>query len=54
MAYSDFTLSEIIKIFGLTINETLDLFAVAEEIECSEYLAFNLQENIALAVAINT
>ncbi|MFB2923662.1 hypothetical protein [Aerosakkonema funiforme] len=54
MAYSDFTLSELVKIFGLTINETIDLFAVVEEVECSEYLAFCLKENIALAVAINT
>ncbi|MCL1464584.1 hypothetical protein [Argonema galeatum] len=54
MSYSDFTLSQLVKIFGLTINETVDLFAAVEEVESSDYLAFYLKENIALAVAINT
>ncbi len=54
MSYSDFTLSQLVKIFGLTINETIDLFAAVEEVESSDYLAFYLKENIALAVAINT
>ena len=54
MAYSDFRLSELIKIFGLTLSETVDLFANITEVECSENLAFNLKENIPLAVAIGT
>lgn len=54
MAYSDFKLSELIKTFGLTLSETVDLFADIEEVECSENLAFNLKENIPLAVAIGT
>lgn len=54
MAYSDFKLNEIIKLFGLTINETSELFAPIPELESSEYLAFTLKENIDLAVAINT
>ncbi|HEY9614311.1 hypothetical protein [Allocoleopsis sp.] len=54
MAYSDFKLSELIKTFGLTIRETVDLFADVEEVECSENLAFNLRDNIPLAVAIGT
>ena len=54
MAYSDFKLSELIKIFGLTLSETVDLFANITEVECSENLAFNLKENIPLAVAIGT
>jgi hypothetical protein len=54
MAYSDFKLSEIIKIFGLTISETSELFSAVAEVECSEYLAFTLKENIELAVSINT
>lgn len=54
MAYSDFKLSEIIKLFGLTISETSELFSAVAEVECSEYLAFTLKENIELAVSINT
>jgi hypothetical protein len=54
MVYSDFKLSEIIKIFGLTISETSELFSAVAEVECSEYLAFTLKENIELAVSINT
>ena len=54
MAYSDFNLSELIKTFGLTLSETVDLFADVKEVECSENLAFNLKENIPLAVAIGT
>ncbi|NEQ29098.1 MAG: hypothetical protein F6K28_61195, partial [Microcoleus sp. SIO2G3] len=54
MAYSDFKLSELIKTFGLTLSETVDLFADVKEVECSENLAFNLKENIPLAVAIGT
>jgi len=54
MAYSDFKLSEIIKIFGLNISETSGLFAAVAEVECGEYLAFTLKENVNLAVAINT
>ena len=54
MAYSDFKLSELIKTFGLTLSETVDLFADVKEVECSENLAFNLKDNIPLAVAIGT
>ena len=54
MAYSDFKLSELIKTFGLTISETVDLFADVQEVECSDNLAFNLKENLPLAVAIGT
>ncbi len=54
MAYSDFKLSESIKLFGLNISETSELFAAVAEVECSEYLAFTLKENVDLAVAINT
>ena len=54
MAYSDFKLSELIKTFGLTLSETVDLFADVKEVESSKNLAFNLKENIPLAVAIGT
>lgn len=54
MAYSDFKLSELSKTFGLTLRESVDLFAHIAEVECSENLAFNLKDNIPLAVAIGT
>lgn len=54
MAYSDFKLSELSKIFGLTLRESVDLFTHVAEVECSENLAFNLKDNIPLAVAIGT
>ncbi len=54
MAYSDFKLKELIKQFGLTINENQDLFADIPEVEYSEILKVFLQENSALAVDINT
>jgi hypothetical protein len=54
MAYIDFQLSELIKTFGLTLTEAVDLFADVEEVECSDNLAFNLKESILLAVAIGT
>jgi len=41
MAYTDFKLSELIKIFGLILTEAVDLFADVEEVECSDNLAFN-------------
>jgi len=44
MAYSDFKLSELIKTFGLTLTEAVDLFADVEEVECSDNLAFNLKD----------
>jgi hypothetical protein len=54
MVYSEFKLSELIKTFGLTLTEAVDLFADVEEVECSENLAFNLKDSIPLAVAIGT
>ena len=54
MAYSEFKLNDLVKKFGLNINENLDLFADVAEVESSEYLKFWLQENTALAVDINT
>ena len=54
MAYSDFKLSELIKTFGLTLTEAVDLFADVEEVECSDNLAFNLKDSIPLALAIGT
>lgn len=54
MAYSDFKLNDLIKDFGLTINESSALFSSIPEVECSELLATILKENVDLAVSIST
>ena len=54
MAYSDFKLQEVVRKFGLTINEKVDLFADTPERESSTILDAILKTNIALALAINT
>ncbi|NET57845.1 MAG: hypothetical protein F6K47_17315 [Symploca sp. SIO2E6] len=54
MAYRDFTLSELVKIFNLKINETNGLFAAFDEVECSEYLHYNIEEYIAFMKGNNT
>ena len=54
MAYSDFKLSNVSKIFELTISESSQLFADVPEIEPSELLTTILKENTDLAVSINT
>ncbi|WP_333206052.1 MULTISPECIES: hypothetical protein [unclassified Microcoleus] len=54
MAYRDFKLSNISKIFELKITESSQLFADVPEIEPSELLTTILTENIDLAVSINT
>jgi hypothetical protein len=54
MAYSDFKLNEMVKIFDLTIREISDLFITVPEVECSEHLMTTLHETVNLAVAINT
>jgi hypothetical protein len=55
MAYSDFTtLTKVREAFGLTIEESIDLFADIPEALPSPYLQTTLNENIFLATAINT
>jgi hypothetical protein len=54
MAYSDFKLSNVSKIFELTITESSQLLADVPEIEASKLLTTILRENIDLAVSINT
>ena len=54
MAYSDFTLSKVKKAFGLQIDEQIDLFVDIPPLSCSELLTSTLQENLPLAIAINT
>ncbi|MBW4440346.1 MAG: hypothetical protein KME10_03750 [Plectolyngbya sp. WJT66-NPBG17] len=54
MAYSDFKLNELLKTFNLTLREKSDIFASVPSSTCSEYLEFTLDQNVELAVAINT
>lgn len=54
MSYSDFKLNELVKDFGLTIQESSNLFAAIPAVQASEALITSLQENVDLAVAINT
>jgi len=54
MAYSNFTLAKVKEDFGLTVDETQDLFAGIEAVKPSEILTVTLQEYIYLATAIGT
>lgn len=54
MAYSNFTLSDFIKQFGLILKDKNDLFADIPEVEYSEYLDFTLKYSLPLASEINT
>jgi hypothetical protein len=55
MAYSDFTtLTKVREAFGLTIEESIDLFTDIPEALPSSHLQTSLNENIFLATAINT
>ncbi|NEP84150.1 MAG: hypothetical protein F6K39_42170 [Okeania sp. SIO3B3] len=54
MPYSDFTLPKIQQEFSLTINEQVDIFANIPEVKPSDFLKQTLQNNLPLALAINT
>jgi hypothetical protein len=54
MAYSDFTLREVIERFHLTLDDTRDLFAEVPEIEPSPFVLSLITEFMPLALAINT
>ncbi|MEB3337222.1 MAG: hypothetical protein VKJ46_07170 [Leptolyngbyaceae bacterium] len=54
MSYSDFKLNQLVKDFGLTIYELSDLFIDIPSVPASPSLTTLLQENVNLAVAINT
>lgn len=54
MAYSNFSLGDLIKQFGLTLKDKNDLFANIPEVEYSEYLDLTLNYNIRIASEINT
>jgi len=54
MAYSDFTLSRVRETFGLVVAEPKSLFDNIKPTIASDYLLTSLDENLALATAINT
>jgi len=55
MEYSDFTtLTKVREAFGLTIEESINLFTDIPEVVPSSYLQTTLNENVFLATAINT
>ena len=54
MTYSDFTLPKVKKDFGLTVDQTQNLFADIAAVKPSELLTVTLQEYIPLATAIGT
>ncbi len=54
MAYSEFTVKKVKEELGLDIVENRDVFGRIEPIEISDYLKEKLDENVPLALAINT
>ncbi|NES06848.1 MAG: hypothetical protein F6K22_30955 [Okeania sp. SIO2F4] len=54
MPYRDFTLPKIQQEFSLKIHEKVDLFANIPEVQPREFLKQTLQNNLPLALAINT
>ena len=54
MAYSDFKLQELVKIFALSLQETPDYFGTIQPVAPSDHLSLTLQRNLNLAVSINT
>jgi hypothetical protein len=54
MAYSEFSLSRLRESFGLTIEEPKHLFSGCSPAEPSDYLRLTLDENLSLAMALNT
>jgi hypothetical protein len=54
MPYSDFTFQSLRDTLGLHLGQDAALFAHIEEVTISTYLQTTLQENVALALNINT
>jgi hypothetical protein len=54
MAYSEFTLSRLREAFELIVEEPKHLFSHCKPIAPSEHLCLTLDENLALAIALNT
>lgn len=54
MAYSDFTLQEVVQRFQLVLEEQRNLFAAVPEVEPGDFLRTLLEENVPLALALST
>jgi len=54
MAYSDFSLAKVRNAFGLTLQETRNLFLPVVGVQPSDLLKRLLDENLTLATAINS
>lgn len=54
MAYSEFTIKQVKEEFGLNLIENQNLFSQIEIIKVSDYLKQKLDDNVPLALAINT
>lgn len=54
MAYSDFTIRKVKDDFGLTLIEDQDVFEGVEPIHVSDHFKKTLDNNVPLALAINT
>lgn len=54
MSYSDFTLTKVIKEFGLKITDNYRMYSEIQEVEPSNLLTQTIEENIPLATASNT
>jgi hypothetical protein len=54
MSYSDFTVKQVQHDFGLEMIESFGFFSKIEPAKFSDYFKMTLEENIPLAVSINT
>jgi hypothetical protein len=54
MPYSQFTIEQIKKDFGISISEQFGTFINVPEVDCSDFLTQTLQEYLPLALAIDT
>lgn len=54
MSYSDFTLAQISKTFGVMIQEEIEIFSDIPEVELDQFFQNYLRNNIPLAQAIGT
>ena len=54
MAYSEFTIKKVKEEFGLDIIENKDVFGKIEPIEVNDCIKKKLDDNVSLALAINT
>ena len=54
MAYSNFTIEEVLKAFQLETNEAVDISSKIEPVSPSEHLATALEKKVPLALAIGT